>query len=501
MRITNVVDYLENIVKKFPEKPAFVGEHSMLTFSGLKARADRMATFFIEKGIYREPVLVFMEKSPEEVATFLGVIKADNFHVAMDLEMAEGRLKHIINIASARVMICDQATKDKAESLGFTGEILLFEEAGSDPDLEKLSEVRQKSIDINPIYLIFTSGSTGVPKGITANHRSVIDYIEEITPVLDCDETTIFGNQAPLYLDTFLRDFYTALKTGATTYLIPKKLFLSPVKLIEFLNENKINTISFVVSALTIFTKLGAFEFAKPKYLRTIGFGGEVFPLPHFEEWKATCPDAKFVNLYGPTECSGASSYYIVDKTRKYEKSIPIGKPFFNSEFFLLDEEDKAVPKGEKGEICIRGTAVTMGYYGDFERTRASFVQNPLNKKYLETIYRTGDIGYFDENDDIVFVGRKDHQIKHMGYRIELEEIEAVGNQFEGITRGVCVYLKEKEKICFVYQGSIEKVEVKALFKSRLSAYMVPSKIVKIDEFPTLSGGKIDRVGLLKMMS
>ena len=138
------------------------------------------------------------------------------------------------------------------------------------------------------------------------------------------------------------------------------------------------------------------------------------------------------------------NSFYVVDKIEEIENVIPIGKPFPNTGIFLLNEKDEAVVKGEKGEICIRGTALTMGYYKDPERTKESFVQNPLNEAFLETIYRTGDIGYFNENNDLIFVGRKDNQIKHMGYRIELEEIEALGNSFENVLRGVCIYDKER---------------------------------------------------------
>ena len=500
MRINNVIDYLENIVNQHPDKSAFVGECSKLTFKELKDSADTIAGFIIDKEIYKEPVLVFMEKSPEEAAAFLGVIESGNCHVAMDLEMADGRLSYIMKMADAKIMICDSFTKEKAVNLGFRGEIISFDEIKGRPNQEKLAEIRRMAIDTDPIYIVFTSGSTGVPKGVIANHRSVIDYIEELGKVLECDETTVFGNQAPLYLDACLKDVYTTMKYGATTYLIPKKLFMSPVKLIEYLNENKINTICFVVSALTILTKLGAFEFAKPEYLRTIAFGGEVFPLNHFKEWKNACPKARFINLYGTTECTGMSSFYVVDKIEEIENVIPIGKPFPNTGIFLLNEKDEAVVKGEKGEICIRGTALTMGYYKDPERTKESFVQNPLNKAFLETIYRTGDIGYFNENNDLIFVGRKDNQIKHMGYRIELEEIEALGNSFENVVRGVCIYDKERGKICFAYQGNPEVSEVKVLFKEKLPAYMVPEKVVKLDNLPVMTGGKIDKINILKIM-
>ena len=187
------------------------------------------------------------------------------------------------------------------------------------------------------------------------------------------------------------------------------------------------------------------------------------------------------------------SSFFVVKDIDELENGLPIGKAFPNTDIFLLDENDERVKKGSKGEICIRGTSLTLGYYKDFSRTNESFVQNPLNKKYPELIYRTGDIGYFGENGELYFVGRKDNQIKHLGYRIELEEIEACGSLIEGVTRGVCLYDKDKSIIKYIYEGRAENSEVKASFREKLASYMVPGKIVKIDKLPIMAGGKIDR--------
>ena len=499
MNPTNLLSYLYTTAAHYPYKPAFISETSILTFSELKSKTEIIGSFIADKNIYSEPVLVFMEKSPEEVSALLGVICSGNFYVALDLEMAETRLRHIIDITETKLMICDKHTKAKAESLGFKGKIYNYDEiVTGEIAREDLLKISQKAQDTNPVYLVFTSGSTGVPKGVVASHRNVTDYIEGLGEILECDENTIFGNQAPLYLDASLKDIYTTLKYGATTYFIPKKLFMSPVKLIEYLNEHKINTICFVASALTIFTKLSAFEYAKPEYLRIIAFGGEVFPLSHLKQWMKACPKAKFINLYGATECTGMSSYYVVDNVERLENSIPIGKPFPDTEIFLLDEEGKAVGKGLQGEICIGGTGLILGYYKDVEKTKEKFVNNPLNNGISKLIYKTGDIGYYGEDGEIYFVGRKDNQIKYRGYRIELEEIEACGNEIMGVERGVCHYDNDKEVIFFFYEGSIEPDKVKEYFRNKLAGYMVPGKIVKLDKLPVMSGGKIDRKALAK---
>ena len=533
MNPTNLLSYLYITAAQYPDKPAFISETSTFTFSELKSKTEIIGSFIADKNIYNEPVLIFMEKSPEEISALLGVICSGNYYVALDLEMAKTRLNHIIDITESKLMICDKHTKAKAESLGFKGKIYNYDEIiTGEIDHEVLLKIYQKAKDTDPVYIVFTSGSTGVPKGVMASHRNVIDYIEGLGEVLECDENTVFGNQAPLCLDASLKDIYTTLKYGATTYLIPKKFFMSPVKLIEYLNEHKINTICFVASALTIFTNLSAFEYAKPEYLRVIAFGGEVFPLSHFKQWKKACPDAKFINLYGATECTGMSSYYVVDDVERLENSIPIGKPLANTEILLLDEEGNPIvkplqgteisiidkegnptvkqpadtkifrqdEKGLQGEICIGGTGLALGYYKDVEKTKEKFVKNPLNEGMSKLIYKTGDIGYYGEDGEIYFAGRKDNQIKHRGYRIELEEIEACGNEISGVERGVCHYDNDKEVIIFFYEGSIEPDKVKEYFRNKLAGYMVPGKIVKLAKLPNMAGGKIDRKALAVLL-
>ncbi len=539
MNPTNLLSYLYTTATKHPDKPAFISETSTFTFSELKSKTEIIGSFIANKNIYNEPVLIFMEKSPKEVSALLGVICSGNYYVTLDIEMAKTRLNHIIDITESKLMICDKHTKAKAESLDFKGKIYNYDEIiTGEIDHEILLNICQKAKDTDPAYLVFTSGSTGVPKGVMASHRNVIDYIEGLGEILECDENTIFGNQAPLYLDASLKDVYTTLKYGATTYFIPKKLFMSPVKLIEYLNEHKINTICFVASALTIFTKLSVFEYVKPKYLRVIAFGGEVFPLNHLKQWMKACPKAKFINLYGATECTGMSSYYVVDNVERLENSIPIGKPLPDTEIFLIDEEGnptvkqpadmeifqhdekdlatgqplpdtkisqivdegKTGGKGLQGEICIGGTGLALGYYKDVEKTKEKFVNNPLSDGISKLIYKTGDIGYYGEDGEIYFAGRKDNQIKHRGYRIELEEIETCGNEAPGVERGVCHYDNDKEVIIFFYEGSIEPGKVKEYFRNKLAGYMVPGKIVKLANLPVMAGGKIDRKALAKFI-
>ena len=565
MKPTNILTYLDETATSYPDKPSFIGEASALTFLELKSNTEAIGSFIADKNIYNEPILVFMEKSPEEVSALLGVVRSGNFYVALDLDMPEARLDAIMAITQAKLMIVDGHTKEKAKSLGFSGDICSYEEALSrQTNAELLLDISHKAKETDTIYLVFTSGSTGVPKGVVASHRNVIDYIEGLGKVLGCDENTVFGNQAPLYLDACLKDVYTTLKYGAATYFIPKKLFMSPVILIEYLNEHMINTICFVSSALTIFTRLSAFDIAKPEYLKVIAFGGEVLPISHLKQWMKACPEARFINLYGATECTGMSCYYVVHDMKKLGNCIPIGKPLPDTEIFLIYEEGnilenpllsteissknegsghiakpddidilrysekdlsigKLLPADEtfhidkedshkvkqsaemkilrhKGEICIGGTGLSAGYYKDEERAKEKFVNYQLTDGRSILLYKTGDIGYFGEDGELYFAGRGDNQIKHRGYRIELEEIEACGGAFEGVDRGCCIYNPEKEVITFFYEGRIKETKVKENFRNRLASYMVPGKVVKLDKLPLMAGGKIDRKALLKLI-
>lgn len=496
----HVLDYLIDTVKRVPDKTAFANETEALTFKDVENQHKAIATFLAGKGIYKEPVVVFMNKHPKTIVAFFGVIAAGDFYVPIDEEMPRVRIDLILDNLKPRAIICDEKTKEIAETFHFNGEIYLYDEMiKTEIDAEKLQDIHDKAIDTDPIYVVFTSGSTGVPKGVVACHRSVLDYIEQLSEVLEFNEDTVFGNQTPLYFDACLKELYPTLKFGATTYLVPKSLFMFPIKLVEFLNEHKINTVCWVVSALTMISAFGAFDKVKPEYLHTIAFGSEVFPIKQFNLWKSVLPNAKFTNLYGPTEGTGMCCYYKVNREFALDEVIPVGRPFKNTEIILLNEKDERAAAGEPGEICIRGTSLTMGYYNNPEKTAEAFVQNPLNTAYPELIYRTGDIGKYNEYGELVFVSRKDYQIKHMGHRIELGEIEVNVNMMPQIRLSGCIYDNVKGKIVLYYVGDIESGALTKALKDKLPRYMIPNYVKKLDEMPLTPNGKINRVYLKQL--
>ncbi len=499
--IRNVLEYLEDTTARLPQKLAFANDTVGMTFQEVSDAARGIGTCLAEKGYEKEPVVVYMHKHPHMITAFWGVIYSGCFYVPIDEEMPEFRISLIFENLKPRVVICDEETGPKLADLSdFQGEALLYDEICDHlSDDALLADIRDHAIDTDPVYIVFTSGSTGIPKGVAACHRSVIDYAEQLTKVLRVTEDTVMANQTPLYFDACLKEMFSTIKCGATTYLVPRELFMFPVKLVEFLNEHKVNTVCWVVSALTMISSTGTFKTVKPEYLHTIAFGSEVFPMKQFRIWREALPDARFINLYGPTEATGMSCYYEVDREFADDEKIPIGRPFPNTEILLLNEKNEQVKDGEPGEICIRGTAVTLGYYNNPEKTDEVFVQNPLNLHYPEKIYRTGDIGEYNERGELVFLSRKDYQIKHMGHRIELGEIEAHVNLVDGIRSACCVYDDEKGRIILFYVGDIEGKDVINQLKTTLPRYMIPNRVYPLKEMPLTANGKIDRK-LLKQM-
>lgn len=497
---TNILQYLEETVRRVPEKIAFGDDETVLSFQAFEERAKRVGTYLAQRGMYREPVIVYMKKSPDFLAAFFGVVYSGCFYIPIDDDMPARRMELILQNTKAKYMICDLHTRKMAEGLRFQGTLVSYDDCQSQEiDAKLLLQIRKKALDVDPVCVFYTSGSTGIPKGVVVSHRGIMDYIEQLSEVLGFDETCIFANQTPLYWDASMKEIYATLKYGATTWLVPKELFMFPIQLVEYMNRHRVNTICWVVSALTMISAFGTFDTAKPQYLRTVSFCGEVFPVKQFNIWKRALPEVNFYNLYGPTETTGVSTYYHANRCFDENEVIPIGKPFANTEILLLDAEGCEVPKGEKGEICIRGSGVTLGYYDMREKTEEVFRQNPQNPNYFDRIYHTGDMAYQNPDGDLVFAARQDHQIKHMGHRIELGEIEVDVNMAEGVQNCCCIYVKRKNRIVLFYVGDIEKGALTRELRERLPGYMLPNAIIKVKQIPLTPNGKMDRIKMQEM--
>ena len=494
----NVTYWLDRTVERLPDKTAFADEKKEVTFQELKTQAMALATQMLQKTLFKKPVVIYLEKGVDVLVSFMGVAYSCNFYSPIDTEMPASRVNKILEVLNPALVITTSELKTGFQQFDYEGEYLIFEEAiDASVDEQIIDAARGKGVDMDLLYVLFTSGSTGVPKGVTINHRSVIDYIDWVTETFDITEEDSFGNQAPFYFDNSILDIYSTIKSGATTYIIPKNLFAQPVLLLEYLKEKKINTIFWVPSALIVVAKLKAFRNVNlSDTLQRVLFCGEVMPNKQLNTWRKFLPDVLYANLYGPTEITDACTYYIVDREFSDDEPLPIGIPMANTDIIVLNDKNELVIGDEVGELCVRGTSLSMGYYNNPEKTQEAFVQNPLNPYVPETIYRTGDLVKYNEYGEIVYLSRKDFQIKHMGHRIELGEIETAVSSLKEIALCCCLYDEKHQKIVLFIEEELDKAYINEQISKLVPEYMLPNKVITLEKMPINANGKIDRVRL-----
>lgn len=496
---SNVLEWLEYSAKDKPEKTALRDEYEQLTFKEYHNKSLGIAETILEMGYGRKrPVVVYMDKSVKVLASFMGVAYSGNFYSPVDTEMPAARVNKILEVLQPELVITTKELEHEFRAFHYNGRFLFYEDAGEKENSDKVRDAMNAIVDTDLLYVLFTSGSTGVPKGVCITHGSVIDYIDWVTKTFEITMNDSFGNQAPFYFDNSILDIYATMKTGATLYMIPQKLFSQPVLLLEYLKEYGINTIFWVPSALIVISKLKALRNVDMTgVLKRVLFCGEVMPNKQLNIWRRFLPNAVFANLYGPTEITDACTYYIVDRAFEDDEPLPIGIPMRNTDILVLDEKDCLVTDvGVVGELCVRGTGLAKGYYRNREKTQAAFVQNPLNDAYEEKIYRTGDLVKYNERQELIYLSRKDFQIKHMGHRIELGEIETAVSALQGISLCCCLYDEKRCRIVLFVDKEMKKEEINQQLKKTVPEYMLPGKVVVVEEMPVNANGKIDRIKL-----
>ncbi len=501
-----VIEYLDAAARKYPEKTAFADAEKEISFSALRKTARSIGKSILSQGICRGPVAVLMEKNVDCAAAFLGVAYSGSFYCPLDCRMPAGRLNTILSVLEAKLLITSRSLKERLGETSFSGTVLVYEEisqwgeVGEEAGEEVGDEVGdglERALSLvteqDPLYVLFTSGSTGVPKGVLVGERVVTNYLEWLGKTFPFTSEDVFGNQAPFYFDVSVHDIYAALYFGARMEIIPPSYFSFPIKLVEYMNERRITAFLWVPSAMGIVANLDVFRFACPKDLKYVMFAGEVLPRKHLEYWRRYLPGAVYANLYGPTETFVCTAY-VLEAGEAGEEPLPIGKPIDNAQAVILGEDGLLAKEGEEGELCLRGSCLAIGYYGDPERTKASFIQNPGCTAYPERIYRTGDLVRRDKDGNLIYLSRRDYQIKHMGYRIELGEIEAAAAGIEGINDCACIYDGQKKQIILCYDGKeLGKRELEEQLSKKLPPYMMPGKFRFYPGLPHNANGKIDR--------
>lgn len=500
----SVLSWLDETAKRLPNKLALQDISGNITYQEYRSKSLAIAYKIVElnKGEMKKPVVVYLEKGKEVLVSFMGVAYSGCFYSPIDTEMPQSRVDKILEVLKPEIVITTNKLKTNFEKFNFYGSYIIYEETiCSEEDETAVKPYTEKIIDTDLLYVLFTSGSTGVPKGVSICHRSVIDYTDWVTETFNITQKDTFGNQAPFYFDNSILDIYSCMKTGATLNIIPKKLFFQPVPLLEYIKYNKINTIFWVPSALIVVSKLKAFRNVDlSDTLKRVLFCGEVMPNKQLNIWRKFLPNVTYANLYGPTEITDACTYYIVDREFSDDEPLPIGIPMSNTDILVLNDEDKLVTDDEVGELCVRGTSLAMGYYNNPEKTRSAFVQNPLNKAVPEIIYRTGDLVRYNEYREIIYISRKDFQIKHLGHRIELGEIETAISSLEEVTLNCCLYDEKNQKIVLFVDAQVDRDYIKERIEKLVPEYMIPGKVIYLENMPINANGKIDRIKLKELM-
>lgn len=463
-----------------------------LSFAQLREQVYAVARRLLERGCAREPVGVYAGRTVDVICAMLGAAAAGCCYVPLNPTVPADKNHKILADAGARIVIGMDGTEYDGADLGC--EYMLY----SHKSTPGCAERPEAAIDgRDTLYLIYTSGSTGAPKGIRKSHGAQVDFIEAYVREFGFTADEVIGNQSPFSADASAKDLYLMLAAGATLEIIPTRLFSFPVQLVEYLNEKKITFVSWVPSALAIVARLRTFRDVKPLYLRRVYFVGEVFPARDLAGWREAVPDADYVNLYGSSEIAGIACYYRLPKGEPVPDPLPIGRPLPNCRVYL--GHDGVIDGGEQGEIMIESAALADEYIGNPEKTAAVFCTAEIDGR-KRRVLRTGDMARRDSDGKLVYLSRDDGMIKYKGYRIELGEIEAAVSALDFVVRCCCLYDAVRERITVFLSTTRPELKLRELNEAlggTLPDYMLPKRLVLMDELPLNPNGKIDRA-LLK---
>jgi len=516
MRI-HLIQLFEETVSKYPQKTAVIDKDRTINFADLRRQAMLTGAKIAQLGIpQNRPIGVFLDKSIESVYADLGILYAGDFYMNLDIKTPAERIKNIILLVEPAAIISTQAQiKSIAAVIPDSVKVILLEELGhgltrndseeTEGTEKMLSERRSTVIDTDPSCIINTSGSTGTPKGVVLNHKSFFDFIDWSLETFGFGEDLVMGSLSPIVFDIYSFELCMLMAKASTLVVLPAHLAAFPAKILEVLEKHQVNFLFWVPTIMVNIANMDLLANFKLDSLKTVWFAGEVFPTKQFNYWHHHLPQVTFANLYGPIEITLDCTYYIINKEIPDEEPLPIGYPCRNTDILILDDEDKAVSEpGVEGELCVRGTSLAMGYYNNPEKTAAAFVQNPLNKAYPELIYRTGDIVCYNDEGLIMFKGRKDNIVKHMGYRTDLGEIEhVIINTLKLVKNGCIVYNQTEKQITLFYEApeEIPVPQFRMEIGKVLPKYMIPTVYHRLEQLQRNTNGKIDRLYYKKEVS
>lgn len=505
----SLIELFEETVKKYPQKVAVIDKDREIVFSDLHRKSLQLASALMALGIgQNKPVGVFLDKSIESVYADLGILYAGDFYMNLDIKTPAERIRNILQLVEpAAIISTTRQIKSIEGIIPSTMKVILLDEAGGTADVNSADIIGRLStiIDTDPSCIINTSGSTGTPKGVVLNHKSFFDFIDWAIDTFHFDDDLVMGSLSPIVFDIYSFELCMLMAKASTLVVLPAHLAAFPAKILEVLEQHRVNFLFWVPTIMVNIANMDLLSAFKLESLRTVWFAGEVFPTKQYNYWHHHLPKVTFANLYGPIEITLDCTYYIINKEIPDEEPLPIGYPCRNTDILILDDEDRAVTEpGVEGELCVRGTSLAMGYYNNPEKTAAAFVQNPLNKAYPELIYRTGDIVCLNDEGLIMFKGRKDNIVKHMGYRTDLGEIEhVIINTLKLVKNGCIVYNQSDKQITLFYEAAeeIPVSEFRLQIGKVLPKYMIPTAFHHLGQLQRNANGKIDRLFYKKQVN
>ena len=507
----NLGSAYERIAAAFPERPALVyADGTAITHAALDRLANQVAQLLCGRGLGRRDVVgIVHTKTPACYAIMLGALKLGIAYVNLDEANPAARIRHIFGTSRPKIVFGEQVPASIAEvAREFGSETVNVSDSDFRRRLAASADERPPAggsvTGSDPAYIMYTSGSTGIPKGAIMCHSGVLNFGAWIAQRFGVTADDVLTNVNPMYFDNSVFDFYGALLNGAALAPISRSTLEDPARLVGEVEQAGCTLWFSVPSLLIYLTTVKAVAPDRLARITRFVFGGEGYPKPELRKlFELYGTRSRLINVYGPTECTCMCSAWDVtaEDLADLEGLVTLGPIAENFSALVLDGDREAGP-GETGELCLMGPQVGLGYANDPERTAASFVPNPLNERWPEKMYKTGDlVRRGTGGSKLYFVGRKDNQIKHMGYRIELEEIEAALNRIPGVSQSV-VLLRSGRRSMNVLVGyvaserSLDERELRRELENLLPPYMIPQRFEVRRALPKNANGKVDRVAL-----
>ncbi len=500
----NLAEYFYDVAKQHHMEAALLYRDEVFSYDDLNKLSNKIARYFLYLGTNTyDTVGIFNTKEPLGYAAMLACIKIGAIYTNIDEENPLVHLKKILFTCQPKLLVSDHSPSEiiskAADELGISMIDIGNEESWRRFDNNNLESSRE-IIGSTPAYIMFTSGSTGIPKGVTISHVNVLSFLNWSILRYGVTNEDRFAQVSPMYFDNSVFDFYTALFSGASLTPIKREITKDYLELVRFVDDMQCTIWFSVPSLLVYLLTMKVLNKNIFQNIRVITFGGEGFPKGELKKlYNLYGNRASLINVYGPTEGTCICSSYDITE-RDFEDMgglAPLGTINPNFEYLIVDEDMQKVQRGEKGELCLVGPNVGIGYYNDPARTQNSFVQNPSSQTFRDIVYKTGDIVY-EKEGLLWFAGRADNQVKHMGYRIELEEIEAALNGLKCISQSAVIYVRQSERygkiVGFVVaKGGVDESQIKDDLYELLPDYMIPNVIEITDELPKSSNGKVDK--------